>query len=174
MINDPRFEHSVTYICDHDENGAMGLVVNKLHQAEWSELVEDIQIATKGGSEHTVLEGGPVEPERGLVLHEDGSNWESTFEVSDGIAITSTRDVLAAMAAGKGPANGQLVLGYAAWSAGQLEQELASDAWILVQPSEPRAINTLVFEIPVKHRWSWMLRQLDFDFYQLAGATGTA
>lgn len=174
MIADPRFEHTVTYICDHDENGAMGLIVNKRHDADWEALLKDIEIATQGGGEYIVLDGGPVEPERGIVIHDGDTRWESTFFVGEQLAITSTKDILSAMAKGEGPRNAQLVLGYAAWSAGQLEQELASDAWILVQPEEDRAITTLLFEIPAQHRWSWMLRQLDFDFYQLASAAGTA
>ena len=152
----------------------MGVVVNKLHDADWHTLLTDIEIATKGGSEHVVLDGGPVEPERGIIIHDGDTRWESTFSVGDQLAITSTKDILDAMARNEGPRNAQLVLGYAAWSAGQLESELASDAWILVQPAEPRAVETLLFEIPAQHRWSWMLRQLDFDFYQLSNATGTA
>src|SRR5690606_23901578 len=126
------FSRSVALICQHDADGAMGIVVNRPSEYTLGEVLG--QMGVEGGSEsmraQMVLAGGPVHPERGFVLHDGGPQWDSTMAITDSLFLTTSREILEAMARGEGPANMVVALGCAGWTSGQLEQELAENDWL--------------------------------------------
>lgn len=156
-IQDPRFAHTVIFIVSHDEKGAMGLVVNRafgegsLHQLLAGFGVTDLHTAE---SVVRLYYGGPVEPERGFVLHSPDYRGPSTQEVEDGVSLSTGKDVLEAIAAGHGPADTMFIIGYAGWGAGQLERELARDDW-LTAPVNP----SLIFNDHPELTWSEVYRE---------------
>ncbi|WP_051239679.1 YqgE/AlgH family protein [Arenimonas composti] len=170
-LDDPNFHRTVTLICQHDESGAMGLVINRDADCTVGELLSQLKI--DGGDrnlrETGVIAGGPVQRDRGFVLHDDPRSWPSTLRFGDGLAVTTSRDILDALARGDGPANVLVTLGYAGWEAGQLEDELAQNSWLTV-PAE-RAI---LFRTPLAERWHAAARVLGIDPDQLADYAGHA
>lgn len=169
---DPSFQGSVTLICQHDQNGAVGLTVNRPADFGFASVLNQLDLASD--PEHTgrvpVLIGGPVQPERGFVLHhasEDG--WESSHVIDGQWAITTSRDILVAMAGGNGPEEAALALGYAGWSAGQLEQELADNAWLTVA-----ATSQILFRTDIAQRWHAATQLLGFESHQLSSHVGHA
>jgi len=168
---DPNFAHTVTYICEHGADGALGLVVNRPLGLTLGAVLEQLDLAVADGAvaEQIVYFGGPVLPERGFVLHDSGTRWDSTLRVNERFSVTTSRDVLKAMAEGKGPRQALVALGYAGWGAGQLEAELADNAWLTV-PADPR----LVWDTPFEQRWDAAARAIGFDPAQLAVGSGRA
>jgi putative transcriptional regulator len=170
-LQDPNFARTVTYICEHGEHGAMGIVVNRPTDLRLSDVLKHMEI--EGGlgdaGEQIVYLGGPVEEERGFVLHTHTAPWDSTLAVNDGISITTSRDILEAMARGEGPEHTLVALGYAGWGAGQLEQELQDNAWL----SGP-ADNSILFNMPPEDRWEAAARLLGVDVNLLSSEAGHA
>jgi putative transcriptional regulator len=126
------FSHSITYICEHGESGAMGIVINQPLELTVAEIFDHLEIKTRGDfDDMPVMAGGPVQIDHGFVLHRDAAkDWEASIKVTDEITLTTSRDVLRAIANGTGPKEHLIALGYAGWSAGQLEQELAENSWL--------------------------------------------
>lgn len=150
-IGDPRFDRSVILMCDHSADHAMGIVINKpVDGLRLPELFEQLGIEhADGAPDRPVLIGGPVDRDRGFVLHStDFRAEESTLPVSDDILLTATKDVLEAIASSHPPRRSLLALGYAGWGAGQLEDELAANAWLVTDPDE-----TLIFETEAAAKW---------------------
>ena len=147
---DATFARSVALICQHDENGAMGVLVNQPSEYTLGEVLAQMDITTGDGDlqARMVLNGGPVHPERGFVIHDDARAWDSSLIVGDGLYLTTSRDILEAMARGEGPANAVVTLGCAGWGAGQLESELSENSWLTV-PADAE----LVFQLPLEQRW---------------------
>ena len=170
-MDDPNFFRSVTLVCQHDEHGAMGLVVNLPSDFTLGEMLAQMKLDTADGAlaAREVLAGGPVQPDRGFVLHDDPREWASTLRLSSGLGITTSRDILEATAAGEGPANLLVTLGYAGWEAGQLEAELAANSWLTV-PAE----KSVLFETPMAERWHAAARSLGVDIERLADYAGHA
>lgn len=170
-MDDPNFHRSVTLICQHDANGAMGIVINRLADYTLGELLEQLDLHSGNPvlSESAILAGGPVQPDRGFVLHDDGREWSSTLRVRPGLAVTTSRDILAAMAKGEGPEHVLVALGYAGWTAGQLEFELAQNSW-LTAPAD----QAILFETPLDERWHAAARALGVDLSCLADYAGHA
>jgi putative transcriptional regulator len=171
-LGDENFSHSVTLICDHSASGALGLILNKPLQMHLGEIFRQLQIDIAGGanaSERAVLRGGPVQGDRGFVVHRAGGQWESTLKVSDAIHVTTSRDVLRAIARGEGPEDAFLVLGYAGWESGQLEEEIRANAWITA-PVEPK----LVFEVPFEKRWDAAGQLLGVELSRISPVSGNA
>lgn len=167
---DPNFYHSVTYLCEHDAEGAMGIVINNPLEAQLSELLQHLEIEpARDMPDCALLLGGPVEPERGFVLHRPGTQWQATMAVSPEISITTSRDILHAMAHAQGPDAAFVALGYAGWGPGQLEQEMLDNAWLSV-PAEAR----ILFDTPIAQRWHAAAALLGIDIHQLTGASGRA
>lgn len=159
-LTDSHFAHSVTLICEHSERGALGIVVNKPLGMKLGEVLSQMKLEASdiGVEEQAVLRGGPVHSDRGFVLHRPGGTWDSTHRVSDTVQVTTSRDVLAAMARGTGPQDAFIALGYASWEAGQLEREMSDNAWLTV-PMDER----IVYELPLEQRWAaaWQLLGID-------------
>ena len=170
-LSDPNFARSVTLICQHDDDGAMGVIVNRASEYTLGEVLRQMNLASQDPrlDDQVVLAGGPVHPERGFVLHDSARAWESTLEVADGLFLTTSRDILEAMAAGEGPAHAVVALGCAGWGAGQLEHEIADNAWLTV-PADQR----ILFDMPYEERLPSALEILGIDFTRLAEKAGHA
>lgn len=168
---DPNFFHSVTYICEHNENGAMGIVINQPVDLTLGELISQISAeqASTDLFDQSVYRGGPVETERGFVLHQPIGDWESTLSVTDVMAISTSNDIIEAIAKGIGPEQCLVALGYAGWGSGQLEQEMVENAW-LSGPADAR----IIFDTKVERRWEEAARLLGVDINQLTGDAGHA
>jgi putative transcriptional regulator len=169
---DPSFAHAVTYICDHSAEGAMGVVINHpMEDITLDKVFEQQKLERTGiAGDAPVLAGGPVSRERGFILHPPtAEKWQSTLQVSDEVCLTVSRDILEAMAAGKGPAKAQLILGYAGWEAGQLEDELAQNGWLTVP-----AQSSVIFDTPLEQRWTAAARQLGIDVNLISTRPGHA
>ncbi len=170
-LSDPNFMHTVALICEHTDRGALGIVLNKPLPMRLSDVLSQMQITPSSEiiAEQPVLRGGPVHTDRGFVLHRPGGQWDHTHKVSDTIQVTTSRDVLAAMARGEGPAGAFIALGYAGWEAGQLEREILENAWISV-PVDAR----VVFDLPFSERWSGAWQLLGVEVGQLSLTAGHA
>ena len=170
-LDDPNFQRSVTLVCQHDANGAMGIVINREADYTVGELLAQLDLSTNDDalSGSAIVAGGPVQPERGFVLHDDPREWGSTLRFGRGLAVTTSRDILAALAKGEGPANVLVALGYAGWTAGQLELELAQNSWLTVPADQ-----AILFATPLAERWHAAARSLGVDLSRLADYAGHA
>jgi putative transcriptional regulator len=168
---DPNFAQSVTLICEHSEKGALGIVLNKPLPMKLSEVLSQMKLAPSSEqiAAQWVLRGGPVHTDRGFVLHRPGGEWDHTHKVSETIQVTTSRDILAAMARGEGPSDAFIALGYAGWESGQLEQELRENAWFAM-PVNSR----VVFDLPYEQRWQGAWRALGVEVDQLSLFAGHA
>ncbi|MGH8130012.1 MAG: YqgE/AlgH family protein [Steroidobacteraceae bacterium] len=171
-LADPNFSHSVTLICEHNERGALGIVINRPLEMRMSEVLDQLSLVTEDARlrEMPVLAGGPVQRDRGFVLHRPGpQDFESTMPVSDSLHVTTSRDVLAAMARGTGPAHAVIALGYAGWEAGQLDEELLQNTWLTVPCDD-----SLIFELPFEQRWHAAARLLGIELSRISSQAGRA
>src|SRR5258708_14951600 len=148
-MGDPNFAQTVALVCDHSSRGALGLIVNKPLPMRMGEIFEqlEIELATGPLRERQVLRGGPMQTDRGFVVHRAGGEWDSTLKVSDIIHVTTSRDILAAMALGKGPNEAYFALGYAGWDGGQLEHEILPNPR-MTAPLYPYSISELPLQSP--------------------------
>ncbi len=171
-IDDPRFEHAVIFMCLHDDEQAMGLIVNKPSGSlRLGDVLNHLGIeASRTAADRLVLAGGPMKTERGYVLHSsDFSVPEATQPVTEGIGLTATRDVLEAMGGAHPPHDFVLALGYAGWGAGQLESELAQNVWLVAD-----ADSAIVFDEDFERKWVRAIRRLGLEPAQLMGDAGRA
>ena len=170
-LEDPYFAHALIYVCEHNENGALGIIVNRPIDMKMAELFEKIELPLEAQSMAglPVYFGGPVQLDRGFVLHRPLGAWQSTLPVNGEIGLTSSRDVLAAVGSAGLPAEILVTLGYAGWDAGQLESELASNSWLTV-PARPE----ILFELPPEERLAAAMQKLGISFSQLSDVAGHA
>lgn len=171
-LQDGPFGRSVSYVCRHNAEGAMALVINRAAGFALGEVLEELGMPTQDAAiaATPVLIGGPVQPERGFVLHgDDGRDWDASLALRPGLRLTTSRDVLAAIAAGTPPRPWLFALGYAGWGAGQLERELLDNAW-LTGPADP----AICFELPVEQRLQAAAGALGVDLSRLSGYAGHA
>lgn len=168
---DPNFAQTLTYICEHNEHGAMGIVINRPLEVMVGEVLEQLNIEDYAADfDHLpVLCGGPVQLDRGFVLHRDGSQWDASSNINEGLCITSSRDILDAIAHGRGPEESLIALGYAGWGDGQLDEEMAQNAWLSVQ-ADP----DIIFNTPFEQRWQAAASLLGIDLSLLSMETGHA
>lgn len=171
-MQDPFFTQSLTYIIDHDQEGAMGIVINRPLGVELPELMVELGIDMSSDIHIPVYGGGPVSQERGFILHRTvmTQTWESSVSLSSGVSLTSSRDILQAIAKGDGPHDGLIVaLGYAGWQGGQLEQEIGNNSWL----SCPADLD-IMFSIPADDRLGAAAAQLGIDLSLLTAQAGHA
>jgi putative transcriptional regulator len=172
-MGDPNFSQTVALICDHSAQGALGIILNKPLPMRMSEIFEqlEIEIEIEEGPliERHVLRGGPMQTDRGFVVHPACGEWDSTLKVSDSIHVTTSRDILAAMARGKGPEEAVVALGYAGWDGGQLEDEIRANAW-LCAPVEAG----IIFDLPFESRWHAAARLLGVELSRISSISGNA
>jgi putative transcriptional regulator len=168
---DPNFERTVSLLCQHDADGAMGVIVNRRSDYTLGEIFSQMGIACGDDAlcATPALAGGPVHPERGFVIHDGERAWESSLAVAEGLHVTTSRDVLEAMARGDGPARAIVALGCAGWSAGQLDAELADNSWLTV-PSD----GELLFALPLEARWQAAAGRIGVDMAHMPGYAGHA
>lgn len=170
-MTDPHFARSLTYIAEHSEQGALGVIVNRPIDMTLASLYEriDIKLDAPGFDFHPVYFGGPVQTDRGFVLHRPLGSWHSTLQVDAEVGLTSSRDILQAIGESGEPQDVLVTLGYAGWAAGQLEQELLDNAWLTV-PADA----AILFELPAEERLAAAMEQLGIDFSRLSEAAGHA
>ncbi|QDW66238.1 YqgE/AlgH family protein [Luteimonas granuli] len=170
-LADPHFERTVSLVCQHDAGGAMGVVVNRPSDYSLGEVFAQMGIACDDEAlcATPVLAGGPVHPERGFVIHDGDRDWDSTLVVGGGLRVTTSRDVLDAVARGEGPAKLLVALGCAGWSAGQLEAELAANSWLTV-PADAE----LLFAVPLEERWQAAAGRIGVDMAHMPDYAGHA
>ncbi|HEX5418962.1 MAG TPA: YqgE/AlgH family protein [Gammaproteobacteria bacterium] len=170
-MGDPNFNETVTYLCRHDEEGALGIVINRPTDMLLDEVFRQLSLesADKRLGDQPVLSGGPLRPDRGFVLHRSTSPFESTLDTGGGVRLTVSQDILSALASGHGPDPVIVALGCAEWGSGQLEAEMAANAWLSVP-----ADDSVLFETPYEQRWAAAAGLLGVDIHQLASYAGHA
>jgi len=168
---DPYFAKTLTYICEHNDQGALGLVVNRPIDMTLQALFErlSLRMGDAGRRDAPIYFGGPVQTDRGFVLHEPAGNWQSTLRVRDIIGLTTSKDILEAVGRGEGPQRMLVTLGYAGWSPGQLEHELSQNAWLTVE-----ARDAIIFETPAEERLPAAMELLGLDYARLQDEAGHA
>lgn len=166
---DPFFAKTVTYLCQHSAEGALGIIVNRPSDLTLGDVMQqmNIEIRLPALGKMPIYFGGPVQPERGFVLHEGLGNWDSSLQVSDSIALTTSRDILEAISIGAGPQRVLVALGYAGWGRGQLEREIADNAW-LNAPAE----KSIIFDHPAAQRWKAAAELMGVDISLLSSQAG--
>ncbi|GGK12136.1 YqgE/AlgH family protein [Luteimonas terricola] len=170
-LADPHFARTVSLLCQHDAGGAMGVVVNRRSDYTLGEIFSQMGIACENDvlCATPVLAGGPVHPERGFVIHDGERGWDSSLTVADGLRVTTSRDVLEAMARGDGPGRAVVALGCAGWSAGQLDAELGENSWLTV-PSD----DEILYALPLDARWQAAAGSIGVDLAHMPGYAGHA
>jgi len=170
-MTDPNFARSLTYIAEHNDQGALGIIVNRPIDMTPAALFErvDLPLEAEGFATQPVYFGGPVQTDRGFVLHRPAGEWHSTLVVNDEIALTSSRDILQSIGTHGEPLEVLVSLGYAGWTAGQLEQEIADNSWLTVP-----ADLAIVFGLPPEERLAAAMQKLGIDFANLSESAGHA
>jgi putative transcriptional regulator len=170
-MGDPNFSEAVTFICKHNEEGALGIVVNRASGMQLSEIFSQLALDVGSGqaADQLVMNGGPVQPDRGFVLHQSDQDFDSTVNPAAPVKVTVSQDILKTMAQGDGPTPALVALGYAGWKPGQLESELAANAWLsaLADPA-------IIFSTPINERWTAAAALLGVDIRQLTNYAGHA
>lgn len=168
-LTDPIFFHTVTYMCQHNEEGALGIVINRSANMKLGDIFKQMNITPVSEivANVPVFTGGPVQQQRGFVLHTNNGSWDMTMEVSDSISLTTSRDVIEAIAAGEGPEQYLVALGYAGWSEGQLEKEMLDNTWL----NTPFGKQVL-FDTSINMRWSAAAEQIGININQLTAPAG--
>jgi putative transcriptional regulator len=168
---DPNFHQTVTYICAHNEEGAMGIVINRPMQIDLGAVLSQMDMTPTSSAikQQPVYEGGPVQQDRGFILHRPAGQWNSSIEVTRDVAVSTSRDILEAVARGDGPCDLLVALGYAGWAAGQLEREISENAWL----SGPADLQ-IMFRTPPTARWRAAARLLGVNLDRISHQVGHA
>lgn len=176
-MTDSFFSKSVTFICTHNQDGAMGIMINRPTDITFETLFEkiNVELLNIGVADKPVLYGGPVQPERGFVLHEiTNGEWDSTVQIANNIALTTSKDILESVAIGHGPAKMLVTLGYAGWTSGQLEQEIMQNAWLSVQANDTETLHKILYDTDYDEKLSATLALLGVDPAMLSDVAGHA
>lgn len=170
-IKDPMFSSSLIYLCNYNTNGHIGFVINYLSGQNLDRIFDqlDIQCNDEIIRNQPVYIGGPVQLEQGFILHTGNDNWQNSITIAANVHLTSSVDILRAIAAGKGPHHYLVILGFSGWAAGQLESELQENAWLTTS-----ATLDLLFHPSVDHKWQLALNTLGFDISMLSPISGNA
>lgn len=170
-LQDPNFFHGVTWLCEHNAQGAMGIVINRRLDIEMGEVLHQMNIPTEieAVRRQPIFLGGPVQTERGFVIHKPHGEWDVTLKVTNDLGVTSSRDILEAIARGKGPEHSLVALGYAGWGPGQIEREIGENAWINVD-----ADDRILFETPSEQCWEAAAALSGVDIHRLSTHFGRA
>lgn len=170
-LNDGFFNQAVTYICEHDESGSFGVIINQETDITLKQIVKEMKIETGDNynKDQTVFIGGPVDQGRGFILHRPTGNWQSSLKVNDSVALTTSKDILQAIANNEGPEDSIVALGYAGWAAGQLETEIANNTWLSCPADEQ-----IIFITPTEERWKAAAKLIGIDLSLLSSETGHA
>jgi len=168
-MNDSWFGHSVCYICDHNDQGSMGLVINKPMGIQLSDVLSELEITPSQPVNFPIMQGGPVSPEQGFVLYRGHELAVQNLNIDDDVYLTTSKDILANVAKGEGPEEIRICLGYAGWEAGQLEQEILDNSWLTVA-ADP----DLLFNTPIDKILEAAAKKIGVDMRLLSGDAGHA
>jgi len=177
-MEDPNFSRTVTLICEHNQDGAMGIIINQPTTLFVDEILCNLETyeaqignteEESANSNEPVYAGGPVQVDRGFILHDSDKQWDSTHIIDNNLSLTTSEDILIAMAQGKGPKNALVALGYAGWGAGQLEEEISANSW-LTAPYEA----DIIFDTPIEKRWLSAATKIGVDLHLISNETGHA
>lgn len=174
-MTDPFFKRAVVYICEHNDEGAMGIIINSPIEITVGEMLDSIDITPvhpkvmKASLNVPVLNGGPIAEDRGLILHQPKDSYQSTIDVSEQLSVTTSKDILNVLGTEAEPKDYVVALGYSGWGAGQLESELAENSWLTVA-ADPEVI----FSTPADNRWQKSIEMLGIDAAQLSTLCGHA
>ena len=170
-LNDGFFNQAVTYICEHDENGSFGIIINQQTGITLKQIAKEMAIETENDyhDKQQVFIGGPVDQGRGFILHRPTGNWQSSLKVSNNVALTTSKDILQAIVKNEGPEDNIVALGYAGWAAGQLDSEMASNTWLSCPADEQ-----IIFNTPIAERWKAAANLIGIDLSLLSSDTGHA
>jgi len=174
-MQDPHFKRGVIYVCEHNEEGAMGLVINLPIEISVGSMLDQIEVErllpvnNPNSLEQQVLNGGPVAEDRGFVLHKRKGNFDSSININEEISVTTSQDILPLLGTSEAPEKFLVALGYAGWSAGQLEQELVDNSWLTME-----ADSDIIFETPINKRWDKAVAKLGINSANLSIEKGHA
>lgn len=171
LLDDPRFNRTVSFVCEHNEEGTIAIIINKPTNYELQFVFDQMKIpVTHENAKHQpVLYGGPLQADRGFVIHPPSGIWRSSLQVSEQISVTTSHDILEALATGEGPSEFLVALGYAGWSPLQLEQEVANNLWL----NCPLSLDVL-FRTPAHLRWTMAAKSMGVDIHQMGDHSGHA
>jgi len=170
-LNDGIFNKAVTYICEHDESGSFGIIINQQTNITLEQIADEMKIETSDNYNYNkpVYMGGPVDQGRGFILHRPSGEWKSSLKVNDKVALTTSKDILKALVHNEGPKDCIVALGYAGWAAGQLDEEIASNTWLSCPAGEQ-----IIFDTPTEERWKAAANLIGIDLSLLSNDTGHA
>lgn len=170
-LHDDFFNHAVTYICEHNENGSFGIIINQETNITLQQIAKEMKIETGENYDRkqSVLIGGPVDQGRGFILHRPTGDWQSSLKVNDHVALTTSKDILQAIVNDEGPDSCIVALGYAGWASGQLDQEMANNSWLTCPADEQ-----IIFETPIEERWQAAAKLIGVDLSLLSSDAGHA
>lgn len=169
-LADPNFHKSVVYICEHHEDGAMGIAINQPIAYTLEEMLAHLALDAEADlAESTLFNGGPVQPERGFILHNGSRLWDTTINIAENINLTGSKDILADIASGNGPSETVITLGYAGWDSGQLEAEIGANQWLTVP-----ADTNIIFKTPYHRQWAASAAKLGIDLNLMSSQIGHA
>lgn len=171
MINDPHFTKSVIYVCEHHIQGTVGLMVNRPMPFSMGLVFDQLQIdpISLSSKNLPILYGGPIQPERGFVIHRPFGIWQSSLALRDGVTVTTSNDIIRAIASNTGPVDALVTLGYAAWAENQLEQEVMNNTW-LVCPYR----SEILYDVPFAERWEYAGSTIGVKMNLITGESGHA
>ncbi|MGD8112823.1 YqgE/AlgH family protein [Vibrio sp. NTOU-M3] len=174
-MKDPYFKHSVIYVCEHNDEGAMGLMINAPIDITIGKMLEQVDVdpvhpqLNTHSLEKPVLNGGPVSEDRGFILHQPKDRYESSIQMTEQISVTTSKDILTVLGTEAEPNHYLVALGYSGWEAGQLESELAENSWLTIE-ADP----DVIFNTPIAQRWQKAVQMLGIDVAQLSSDIGHA
>lgn len=175
-MSDPRFSQTITFICSHSEDGAMGIVLNRPTKHSIADLLKQIQLDPTPSPilKNHVFEGGPVQQERGFVLHVPHLEYDSTIQINESIALTTSKDILEAAAKNEAPKKMMVALGYAGWSPGQLEEEMGLNAWLNIEAKQNESLHRIIFDAPSQDRLNIAMQMMGLNMSNLSDVAGHA
>ncbi|MGJ8620222.1 MAG: YqgE/AlgH family protein [Methylophilaceae bacterium] len=175
-MSDPRFSQTISFICSHTEDGAMGIVLNRPTKHSIADLLMQIQLDVSPSAmlKDHVFEGGPVQQERGFVLHVPHLEYDSTIQINEFIALTTSKDILEAAAKNEAPEKMMVALGYAGWSPGQLEEEIGLNAWLNIEAKKNESLHQIIFDAPSHDRLNIAMQMMGLSLSNLSDVAGHA
>lgn len=170
-LNDGFFNQAVTYICEHDENGSFGIIINQQTGITLKQIASEMKIESESDYDESqpVFIGGPVDQGRGFILHRPTGNWQSSLKINHNVALTTSKDILQAIVNNEGPEDCIVALGYAGWAAGQLDDEMARNTWLTCPADEQ-----IIFNTPAEERWKAAANLIGVDLSLLSNDAGHA
>jgi putative transcriptional regulator len=175
-MTDPRFSQTITFICTHNEDGAMGIVINRPSEHNIADLLAQIKLTPQPTSllKDRIYEGGPVQQDRGFVLHVPNQEYDATILINEAIALTTSKDILEAAANNQAPEKMLIALGYAGWAPGQIEAEMGLNAWLNLETKQAEVFQKIIFDEPYQTRFDLAMRMMGLNLSNLSDVAGHA